>query len=110
MKFNNAVILKKIVATPEIKCNLNRCSNCEMNLDNLCPDEQGWITELPENILLPFLGFRPGKKVCLVTRQRFNGPLVLKIDGRCVAISRTIAKNIKVLKTTVGENVVKENV
>ncbi len=110
MKFKNAVISEKLVLTPEIKCNLKQCSNCEMNLDNLCPDEQCYIAELPENVLLPFLGLRPGKKVCLVTRQRFNGPLVLKIDGRCVAISRAIAKNIKVLKTPPREYTVKENV
>ncbi len=110
MKFKNAVLPEELIATPEIECKSKRCNSCELNLDNLCPDEQGWITELPENILLPFLGLRPGKKVCLVTRQRFNGPLVLKIDGRCVAISRTIAKNVKVLKTSAGKNAVKGNV
>ncbi len=94
---------------PEMSCLVENCSSCEVSLESLCLHDQAWITELPESLLLPFLGLRPGKSVSLVARQRFNGPLVVEVDGRCVAISRRVAGNIRVAKASPGRSAANSN-
>lgn len=68
----------------------------EITVDRLPPSREGVVIHLPDNPLLPMLGIRPGKKVKMVTCQRFGGPLILKTNGRCVALSRSLARKILV--------------
>ena len=67
----------------------------EFTVDSLLPQQEAFIKELPENPLLPCLGLREGKPVQMITRQKFGGPLVIKMNGRSIAISRTLARRIK---------------
>ncbi len=89
---NRGADIPKIVNDP---CG---CEGREVPLNSLQPHEKALITGLPDNLMLPFLGVRPGKQVYFVARQRFNGPLVVEVDGRYVAISCSIASRIKVVK------------
>jgi len=78
----------------------------EVTLESLLPREEGWISELPDHPLMPFLGLRPGKPVEMVTRQKFGGPLVVKMNGRCVALSRALARQVKLKKAFASSAVV----
>ena len=40
------------------------------------------------------IGIREGKRVTLVTKQYFGGPVVLKVDGRDTSIGRGMARRI----------------
>lgn len=79
----------------------NSCAQCKctqlLTLEQLCPKQEGRICELPDNPLLPSLGFRPGKPLQTLTRQQFGGPLVIKLNGRCAAISRSLARQVKLI-------------
>jgi len=66
-----------------------------ITVDDLLPQQKAWIKELPNNPLMPCLGLRPGKTVQMVTRQKFGGPLVIRMNGRSVAVSRSLARQIK---------------
>ncbi len=54
------------------------------------------IKKVPVHPLLPALGLRPGKKVCLQGRQCFNGPLLALVDDRKVALGVELANLIEV--------------
>ncbi len=69
--------------------------DCCRTLDCLEVREVGEIDTIPDLALLEPLGFRPGKKVCLLCRARFGGPLVAEVDGRQTALDRSLAKKIK---------------
>ena len=43
---------------------------------------------------LACLGIRVNKKVCKVTAQPFNGPLVVEVDGKQVAMGRGMCRKI----------------
>ena len=74
-----------------------------ITVDKLLPSQEGTVFQLPDNPLLPVLGIRPGKTIKLLTRQRFGGPLILKINGRSVAVSRSLASRIIVKKPSLPE-------
>ena len=68
----------------------------ETSLDNLPTRQTGLLSYLPDNSLLCFLGLRLGKEVQLITRQKFGGPLIIKTNGRYIAVSRSLARQIKI--------------
>ncbi|WP_239639498.1 FeoA domain-containing protein [Halobiforma nitratireducens] len=72
-------------------------------LDSLQVGERATIRTVPDHDLLPSLGVRPGKDVRLETGQAFNGPLVLTVDGRTVALDRTLAGRIRIESTPPGQ-------
>ncbi|WP_045210827.1 FeoA family protein [Desulfonatronovibrio magnus] len=67
-------------------------------LDCLNPEEFGEIDQVPGETMLEALGFRPGKRVCMRCRTRFGGPLVAEIEGRHTALSRSVARQIRLRK------------
>ena len=67
-------------------------------LDLLFEGREGVITELPEHCLLAPLGLRRGKSLMVKVRQPFGGPVIVEIEGREVALSRKIAREIKVIE------------
>ncbi len=71
----------------------------EIYLNEMLPHQTGFISYLPDNSMLTFLGLRPEKEVEVVTRQRFGGPLIVKTNGRYIAVSRTLAAQIKVVNS-----------
>ncbi len=81
----------------------------ELTIDQLSPQQEGIITRLPDNSLLPFLGLRPGKKLKLVSRQLFGGPLVVETEGRSIALSRPLAQQINVKHPAYSSPVVEVN-
>ena len=78
----------------------NEKSAGEIAIDMLRPSEQAFICRSADNPLLPMLGIRPGKMLTMVTCQPFGGPYIVKMNGRCVAISRKLARRIFVRKNT----------
>ncbi|UMZ72938.1 FeoA family protein [Natranaerofaba carboxydovora] len=72
----------------------NILDNAKITLEDLTKGQEYTIYKVPENPLLESLGFRPGKKVTLKARECFKGPMVCSVEGRNVAISRDIAKEI----------------
>ncbi len=48
----------------------------------------------PDHCLLAPLGFRPGKVVEIKSRQPFQGPIVAEIEGRQIAVDRSLADRI----------------
>lgn len=65
-------------------------------LDSLEVGQAAIIETVPDHDLLPPLGVRPGKSVCLQTGQMFDGPLILAVGGRTVALDRRLAGQIRV--------------
>lgn len=55
-----------------------------------------WVQDIPDHPLLAPLGFRRGREVTLIMRQPLGGPLIVQVAGRQVAISREIARQIRV--------------
>lgn len=100
---------KECLIAPDMANSTCCCKDYEVPLTSLLPRETALITGLPDNDLLPFLGLRPGKSICFVAKQRFNGPLIVEVDGRCVAISCSIASRINVGKSSLGLNPVFNN-
>ncbi len=72
-------------------------SNCKVkSLAEAGFGEELIIKSVPVHPLLPALGLRPGKKVCLKGRQYFNGPLLALVDGRRIALGSELAGMIEV--------------
>ncbi len=72
-------------------------SNCKVkSLAEAGFGEELIIKRVPVHPLLPALGLRPGKRVCLKGRQYFNGPLLALVDGRKVALGFELAGMIEV--------------
>ncbi len=69
-----------------------------LTLNQLHNGEQAVITDTPQNDLLAPLGLRPGRKVRLRARESFGGPLVVETSGRKVAVDRSLADNIKLVR------------
>lgn len=63
-------------------------------LNELDVSSEGRIIESPEDSKLEALGLREGKEFTYKTKEPFNGPLLVSIDGRDVAIDENIAKEI----------------
>ncbi len=72
-------------------------SSCKVkNLTEAGFGEELIIKSVPPHPLLPALGLRPGKMVCLKGRQYFNGPFLALVDGRKVALGFDLAQMIEV--------------
>ena len=54
------------------------------------------IKELPDSHLLKVLGFRKGTKFMVQSKQPINGPIVVQVGSRSVAIDYGVAKEILV--------------
>lgn len=50
----------------------------------------------PQMGLLKSMGMREGMKVNVMTKQPFGGPIVLQLGRRSIAISKTLAEQIRV--------------
>ncbi len=85
-------------------------SKKQSSIDCLLENEKGVICHLPTDPLLCCLGFRPGKCLQMIAKQKFGGPLVVKINGRCVALSRSLAKQVKIEGQEAGSPAVGVNV
>ncbi|WP_035571584.1 FeoA family protein [Halonatronum saccharophilum] len=68
----------------------------ESNLEGMDIGESGVILAVDDHPLLAPLGFRVGKKVEIKSRHPFGGPIIAQIDGRSVALSRKIAREITI--------------
>lgn len=72
--------------------------NMEKTLAIMAQDESGTISRLEGGEefkrKLRNIGIREGKRVTLVTKQYFGGPVVLKVDGRETSIGRGMARRI----------------
>ncbi len=55
------------------------------------------ISSVPSIPLLPPLGFRPGKKVCVRGMGCLGGPVFAEVEERSVALGRSLAREIKVM-------------
>ncbi len=82
----------------------------EIAIDMLRPTEKALICRAADNPLLPMLGIRPGKLLTMVTCQPFGGPYIVKMNGRCVAISRQLARRIFVQKNTENDTGVRDGI
>ncbi len=70
--------------------------NSLITLDTVKPGFCGRISSLPEQPLLAPLGLRPGKEITVVSRAILGGPVLTLVEKRKIALSRTLAKDIKV--------------
>jgi len=75
----------------------------EIPLDALQNGEEAVIASVPDMALLPPLGFRPGKKVCIRARGCFGGPIFAEVEKRSVALGRKLACEVKVILADAGE-------
>ncbi len=66
----------------------------EMPLSELPAGSNGKIINVPDNPLMYPLGLRPGKEVCSRGSQLFGGPVLVKVGGRQIAVSRPLAKEV----------------
>jgi Fe2+ transport system protein FeoA len=71
----------------------------EVSVDALCAGQQARVLQMPQDSLLHCLGLRQGRSLRVIARQRFGGPVVVELDGRCVALGRSIARTISVTDT-----------
>ena len=63
----------------------------------------------PEIIaFLDTLGLRPGVRVEVKEKQAFDGPLVLRVDGRDRTLGSTVANQVFVQKSPVSESPAKK--
>lgn len=65
-----------------------------MTLANISINRRCVIQQLPPTLLLESLGLREGLTVALLSRQPMDGPVVVQIGRRCIAIARDIASQI----------------
>ena len=66
------------------------------SLENERMGHRVWVEEIPDHPLLLPLGFCRGREVTPIMRQPLGGPLIVEVAGRRVAISREIARRIRV--------------
>lgn len=69
------------------------------SLENERMGSRVWVQDMPDHPLLLPLGFRRGREVTPIMRQPLGGPLIVEVAGRQVAISREIARQIRVSET-----------
>ncbi len=60
--------------------------------------EEGVIYDTPGMSLLASLGIRLGKRVRVLSKSLANGPLILMVDERSVAVDRSLAEEIFIRK------------
>ncbi len=68
------------------------------SIDSLVRGEVAFIHDVPSLSLLASLGIRLGKRVRLISKSVANGPLILSIDNRSVALDRELASQITIRK------------
>lgn len=87
------IISQKNISVKQIDMNTDSYI-INLNLENLKKGDTAIVKIVPKNLLLAPLGIREGKPIKLETKQSFGGPIVVSIEGRKVAISRHIARQI----------------
>ncbi|MCC3144372.1 ferrous iron transport protein A [Halanaerobium sp. Z-7514] len=70
--------------------------NNDLSLKNFPKNSEAEILHVPKHSLLAPLGLRKGKKIKILSSQAFNGPLVVEIEGRQIAVAKDIAAKILV--------------
>lgn len=68
-------------------------------LEKLAVEEEGEICQTLHCHMATVLGIRAGRIVKMVARQPFGGPVIIKTNGRCLALSRSLARQIMVVKS-----------
>ncbi|MDH7571796.1 MAG: metal-dependent transcriptional regulator [Armatimonadota bacterium] len=74
-------------------------------LTELAPGEEGWVARFTDEDTsflnyVSELGMRPGARVRVTSRQPFNGPLMVAVDGEPRAIGREAAEKVRVEAVT----------
>ena len=64
---------------------------------NLSTEEEAVIADIPDETLLPSLGIRKGKRVKAKSLAPFGGPIIVAIGNRNIAVSRSLADQIKLV-------------
>ena len=82
--------------------NISPTTTSNVSLVDIKPNQSAIIDSVPDEPLFPPLGLRPGKEVTLHCRHPLNGPLVVDVEGRRVAIGRQIAHQIAVVQEEVS--------
>lgn len=67
-----------------------------MPLSELKLNRRGIIKSLPQMKLLDSLGLREGTTIMILSRQPLNGPLVIQLGRRSIALGRDISDHIHV--------------
>lgn len=67
-----------------------------MPLSELKLNRRGIIKSLPQMKLLDSLGLREGTTIMILSRQPLNGPLVIQLGRRSIALGRDISDQIHV--------------
>lgn len=67
-----------------------------MVLDNCVKSKDYIIHEVPNMHLLKSLGIRKGIKFQVQTKQPLQGPVVIKVGNRSIAVDKSLAKQIEV--------------
>lgn len=67
-----------------------------MPLSELKLNRRGIIKSLPQMKLLDSLGLREGTTIVILSRQPLNGPLVIQLGRRSIALGRDISDQIHV--------------
>jgi len=67
-----------------------------MVLDNCVKSKDYIIHEVSNMHLLKSLGIRKGVKFQVQTKQPLQGPVVIKVGNRSIAVDKSLAKQIEV--------------
>ncbi len=63
-------------------------------LMQLADGDMGVIAAVPPAPHLAALGLRPGKKVLMHAREKFQGPVIVEVEGRSIALGRGLGSKI----------------
>ncbi len=63
-------------------------------LMQLADGDMGVIAAVPPAPHLAALGLRPGKTVLVHAREKFQGPVIIEIEGRSIALGRGLGSKI----------------
>lgn len=67
-----------------------------MSLNEVSISQSCTIQNIPSLGLLGSLGIREGATVTVVSRHPLQGPLVIRLGRRCIALDRNVASQITV--------------
>lgn len=76
-----------------------RVYGSELPLSELKDGELAVIVSVPDHSLFAPLGIRELKTIFVESKHPFSGPLLINVDGRQIAVSRHVARDIRVKST-----------
>ncbi len=76
--------------------NKARAQGKEFSLSELKDGELAVIVSVPNHSLFAPLGIRELKTIFVESKHPFSGPLLINVDGRQIAVSRHLARDIRV--------------